>query len=358
MFKNFFVTAWRNFARNKVFTLLNVSGLAIGITVCLIIGVWLQRELSFDQFHRDGDKIFRLSNTFKSESESFSQAPSGPAFGAQLPKELPVVTSACRVFNGSFKLKSGNNQFIENEGIYADSNFFSFFNFKLKRGNPAQVLFSQDQIVLTEALATKYFGDTDPIGKTMIVDGKYPTIVSGVVENCPVNSQIQFKLVLPASQLKKQMKDQYDFDINSQWVGGWPMTYVKLNDPSKANEIQKQINAVAARFSEKEWKENKMSYYYFLQSLKDIHLKSNLRYDAANNGSLCHCENIFYHRYYCTAACMYQLYKSYNGRCDKKSKRNIRTQSSRRYQTTIDPAIFHGNIYHLHSRSWHRSAGI
>jgi len=286
MFKNFFITAWRNFARNKVFTLLNVSGLAIGITVCLIIGVWLQRELSFDQFHRDGDKIFRLSNTFKSESESFSQAPSGPAFGAQLPKELPVVTSACRVFNNSFKLKSGNNQFIENEGIYADSNFFSFFNFKLKRGNPAQVLFSQDQMVLTEALATKYFGDTDPIGKTMIVDGKYPTIVSGVVENCPVNSQIQFKLILPASQLKKQMKDQYDFDMNSQWVGGWPMTYVKLNDPSKANEIQKQINAVAARFSEKEWKQNKMSYYYFLQSLKDIHLKSNLRYDAANNGSL------------------------------------------------------------------------
>ena len=285
MIRNFFLTAWRNFSRNKVFTLLNVSGLAIGITVCLIIGVWLQRELSYDNFHSDADKIFRISNTFKSESESFSQAPSGPAFGAQLPKEIPAITSSCRLFNSSFKLKSGSNQFIENEAFYTDSNFFSFFRFKLKKGNPKQALMLQNQIVLTEALAEKYFGNDDPVGKTIMVDGKYPMIVSGIAENCPINSQIQFKVLIPSSLLIKQMKDQYNFDMNSQWLGGWPMTYVKL-DPSKADDIQKQINAVAKRFSEKDWKENKMSYFYFLQPMKKIHLNSNLRYDTPNNGSL------------------------------------------------------------------------
>ena len=285
MIRNFFLTAWRNFSRNKVFTLLNVSGLAIGITVCLIIGVWLQRELSYDNFHSDADKIFRVSNTFKSESESFSQAPSGPAFGAQLPKEIPAITSSCRLFNSSFKLKSGSNQFIENEAFYTDSNFFSFFRFKLKKGNPQQALMLQNQIVLTEALAEKYFGNDDPVGKTIMVDGKYPMIVSGIAENCPINSQIQFKVLIPSSLLIKQMKDQYNFDMNSQWLGGWPMTYVKL-DPSKADDIQKQINAVAKRFSEKDWKENKMSYFYFLQPMKKIHLNSNLRYDTPNNGSL------------------------------------------------------------------------
>jgi len=285
MIRNFFLTAWRNFSRNKVFTLLNVSGLAIGITVCLIIGVWLQRELSYDNFHSDADKIFRISNTFKSESESFSQAPSGPAFGAQLPKEIPAITSSCRLFNSSFKLKSGSNQFIENEAFYTDSNFFSFFRFKLKKGNPQQALMLQNQIVLTEALAEKYFGNDDPVGKTIMVDGKYPMIVSGIAENCPINSQIQFKVLIPSSLLIKQMKDQYNFDMNSQWLGGWPMTYVKL-DPSKADDIQKQINAVAKRFSEKDWKENKMSYFYFLQPMKKIHLNSNLRYDKPNNGSL------------------------------------------------------------------------
>jgi len=285
MIRNFFLTAWRNFSRNKVFTLLNVSGLAIGITVCLIIGVWLQRELSYDNFHSDADKIFRVSNTFKSESESFSQAPSGPAFGAQLPKEIPAITSSCRLFNSSFKLKSGSNQFIENEAFYTDSNFFSFFRFKLKKGNPQQALMLQNQIVLTEALAEKYFGNDDPVGKTIMVDGKYPMIVSGIAENCPINSQIQFKVLIPSSLLIKQMKDQYNFDMNSQWLGGWPMTYVKL-DPSKADDIQKQINAVAKRFSEKDWKENKMSYFYFLQPMKKIHLNSNLRYDTPNNGIL------------------------------------------------------------------------
>src|SRR6476619_6252133 len=97
MLRNFFITAWRNLTRNKIFTLLNITGLATGVTVCLFMFVWLQRELSFDDFHPNGDAIFRISNTFKSESESFSQAPSGPAFGAQISNLLPSVKSACRI---------------------------------------------------------------------------------------------------------------------------------------------------------------------------------------------------------------------------------------------------------------------
>jgi len=285
MLKNYFKTAWRNLARNKVFTLLNVCGLTLGITVCFIIGVWLQRELSFDRFHAKADQVFRLANTFKSESESFSQAPSGPAFGIQLPKELPAVKSACRIFRDEFKLKTGNNQFVETGCAFVDSNFFSLFGFRLQKGNPVQVLLSPEQIVLTENLAIKYFGTEDPIGKTMLLDGKYPMTVSGVAENCPVNSQIQFTCLVPSSQLRKQMKEQAHFDLDNLWVGGWPLTYVQLTDPSKSKETEKQINVVAARYSEKKWKENKMSYYYFLQPLKDIHLQSNLRYDTANNGS-------------------------------------------------------------------------
>src|SRR5438874_12730916 len=99
MFKNFFITAWRNLVKNKINTSLNVAGLTIGVVVCLLIGVWLQRELSFDNFHPNGNNIFRITNTFKSESETFSQAPSGVALGAQLPKQLPIVKAACRVFN-------------------------------------------------------------------------------------------------------------------------------------------------------------------------------------------------------------------------------------------------------------------
>src|SRR3954454_14990668 len=102
MSKNFFLTAWRNLSRSKLLSLLNITGLAIGVTVCLFMIVWLQRELSFDNFHPNANAIFRISNIFKSESESFSQAPSGPAFAAQLPRLLPSVKSACRVFQDAY----------------------------------------------------------------------------------------------------------------------------------------------------------------------------------------------------------------------------------------------------------------
>ena len=151
MFKTNLTAAWRNITRNKTFSLLNVFGLTIGIAVCIVIAVWLQRELSFDDFHPNGKQIFRVANTFKSESESFSQAGSGTALGAQLPKHLPSIQSACRVItNEIFKIKSGNDQFIESNGIIADSNFFSFFGFHLKNGQPDNVLAKIDQLVMSE----------------------------------------------------------------------------------------------------------------------------------------------------------------------------------------------------------------
>ncbi|MGZ5135919.1 MAG: ABC transporter permease, partial [Flavitalea sp.] len=286
MFKNFFLIAYRNLVRNKISTLLNVSGLAIGVVVCLLIGVWLQRELSFDNFHPDGEKIFRLSNTFKSESESFSQAPSGPASGAQLPKLLPVVSSTCRLFGEEFKIKAGNNEFFENNILIVDSNFFQFFGFKLLKGNPRHVLQTFDQIVLTESMAKKYFGNENPIGKTIIVEGDYPMTVTGIAQNAPVNSQVQFDFLISFSNLRKMANEQWKFDIDNFWVGGWPLTYLKIQDPRKWKEVENQVNQIAAKYSEKEWKENKMSYKYHLQPIGDVHLKSNLRYDADNNGSM------------------------------------------------------------------------
>ena len=286
MIKNYFKTAWRNLIKNKVFTLLNITGLSISVVVCLIIGIWVTRELSFDNFHPNANNIFRISNTFKSESESFSQAPSGPAFGAQLPKQLPIVKSACRIFSGSNKMKFGDRQFFEPDVINVDSNFFSFFGFRLIKGNPRQVLQSPSQVVLSEDMAVKYFGNADPIGKTILVDDEYPITVSGIVENAPVNSQIQYSCIFPSSFIRQNLLNKYHFDFNNFWVGGWPLTYIQLTDASKWKEAEKQINTVAAKFSAKEWKENKMSYNYFLQPLRDIHLKSQLRYDAANNGSI------------------------------------------------------------------------
>ena len=287
MIKNFFLVAYRNTVKNKATSILNISGLAIGVVVCLVIGIWLQRELSFDNFHPNGHKIFRISNTFKSESESFSQAGTGVAFGAHLTKEIPAVRSACRVFGESFKVKSGDNLFIESNAATVDSNFFNFFGFKLLKGDPDQVLSSLDKMVITERLAVRYFGSVNAaIGKTVEIDGEYPKTITGVAANVPPNSQIQFDLLIPYGHLKSEMKTKYNFDPDSLWVGGWPYVYVQLNNPEKWKQTEELINGVAKKYSEKEWKQNKMSYTYHLQPIRDIHLKSKLRYDAANNGSL------------------------------------------------------------------------
>ena len=157
MLKNFFIIGWRNLIKNKIFSLLNITGLAVGVVVCLMIGVWLQRELSFDDFHNTNGEIFRIANTFKSESETFSQAPSGVALGAQLPKLLPSVKTACRVFNNDYKFRAGTNQFFESNVSMVDSNFFSFFQFHLLEGDASAVLNSPDKLVLSEKMAIKYF---------------------------------------------------------------------------------------------------------------------------------------------------------------------------------------------------------
>jgi len=271
--------------KNRSLTFLNVSGLAIGVTVCLLIAVWLQRELSFDDFHPDGERIFRLANTFKSESESFSQAPSGFAFGAQLRKQLSEVKATCRVLDFEYKFKANNKQFFEPGTLVVDSNFFVFFGYRLEEGSPKQVLNSPDKIVISEKAAIKYFGTTkDIIGKTMLMDDR-PMKVAGVAENAPPNSHLQYDIVIPFDNFRKHALTQWKEDLDNEWVGGWPYVYVQLANPSEWKKAEANINKVAFKFEEKDSKENKMSYRYFLQPIRTIHLESSLRYDSANNGS-------------------------------------------------------------------------
>ena len=286
MLKNFFVIAWRNLVLNKSTTFLNVFGLAIGVGTCLLIGIWVERELSYDNFHPNKKSIFRLTNTFRSESETFSQAGSGVAYGTYLKKELPSVAATCLVFQDECKLQQGNIQFIESGCATVDSNFFSFFGFRLIKGDPNKILRSPNDLVLTETLARKYFGNEDPIGKTIIMDSRFPMVVSGVAADPVVNSHIQFNLLVAYAWLKKKAIEDWKFDIENMWSGGWPSVYVQLRDPSKAKQAELDINRIAKKYAEKEWKENKMSYEYHLQPLVDIHLKSQLRYDSPNNGSL------------------------------------------------------------------------
>jgi putative ABC transport system permease protein len=287
MFRNSFKIACRQLLKTRGSTLLNIAGLSMGIGLCLLIGIWLQRELSYDDFHPNGKSIFRIANSFKSESETFSQAPSGPALGAHLPQLVPAVKAATRMFRFTYKFKAGDRQFFEPSTLIVDSNFFTFFGFRLIEGRPLQVLSSPNQVVLTERSAIKYFGSVRAaMGKTILMENNRPMTVTGVAANCPVNTHLQFDILVPYSNFRNRALQNWKEDLDNEWVGGWPYVYVQLADPAAEQQVEDRINEVVARFSAQEWKENKMSYRYFLQPVSDIHLRSHLRYDAANNGSL------------------------------------------------------------------------
>lgn len=286
MIQNYFKLALRHLLKNVRTTALNIAGLALGVAVCLTVAVWLRRETSFDDFHPDADRIFRLTNTFKSESESFSQAGSQFAHGAYLPREVAHITNSCRIVDDLLLMKANEKQFFEEYVLTADSNFFRFFGFRLSEGDPQTCLNSPDKIVLTEKVARKYFGSESPIGKPVQVD-EYQFTVSALAADPPENSHIQFSVVWPVSRLDQIARTEWGVSngLDEMWLGGWPNVYLRLHDPAQREAAEAEINAVCRRHSGAEQDSNKMAYTYHLQPLRDIHLKSKLRYDAQNNGS-------------------------------------------------------------------------
>ncbi|MEX2232508.1 MAG: ABC transporter permease [Cyclobacteriaceae bacterium] len=286
MLKAIYSSAMRHLAKNRTAATLNISGIAIGIATSLLIMIWAHREFSFDSFHPDVDNRYRVWNTFKSESETFSQAPSGVALGAHLPKHIPAIVSSCRVFGGEFKFRYEDKTYFEQRAIPVDSNFFSFFGFPLLRGQADRVLRTPNEVVMTESTAIKYFGSVDAALDKMVMMDDKPMTISAVAADPPLNSHIQFDIVIPYEWLLTYALETWKEDLDNMWVGGWPGTYVQINDAANRDEVEKMVNDVVARFSKKAWEDNDMSYQYFMQPVRDIHLKSNLRYDSANNGSL------------------------------------------------------------------------
>ncbi len=277
--------AMRHLIKNRTAAMLNISGIAIGISTCLLIFIWAEREWSFDDFHPNVESKYRVWNTFKSESETFSQAPSGVALGAQLPNHVPAIISACRVFGGSYKFSYEDKTFFEHRALTVDSSFFTFFGFPLLRGEADRLLRTPNEVVMTESTAIKYFGSVEAALDQIVLMDNNPMRVSGIAANPPVNSHIQFDLVIPYAWLHSYALESWKEDIDHVWVGGWPYTYIQIAETSTKENVEKMVNQVVARFSKKDWENNKMSYQYFMQPVRDIHLKSALRYDSANNGN-------------------------------------------------------------------------
>ena len=216
MFKNYFKIAWRNLIKNKSLSIINITGLSVSIAFCLVLFFYIRYEQSYDSFQTKKDHLFRLemSNTFPSSDtakKSFfsfltknddinNQLVFPVIVAANMQNEFPEIRSITRLKdNGDILVKINNETYKENHFLYSDSNFFSNFSFHLIKGNPRTVLNSNNDVVISASLAKKYFGTGEAIGKTIELDQDTTMLytVSGVAEDAPQNSSIQYNLIVP-----------------------------------------------------------------------------------------------------------------------------------------------------------------
>jgi len=193
MLKNYFLIALRNLLRNKLFSAVNILGLAIGLACCFIILLHIRYEFSYDRFHEKADQIYRLVLHRYYPDTQVDYALSPTSLGPTILEEMPEVKTCTRLFkgNGEAAITYEDKTFNESNFMLADSNFFDMFSIRLLKGDPENILRNPQELILTESTARKYFGDEEPIGKTLTSPfGELQ--VNGVCEDVPYNSHFNF----------------------------------------------------------------------------------------------------------------------------------------------------------------------
>ena len=274
MLKNHIKIALRNVGRNKTFSFINISGLAIGMACCILILLWVQDELSYDRFHRYTDRLGRVVAAVDFAGQrpwAVTEAPLSQA----LKEEYPEIAQATRIQLGSqFRVRYGEKQFNETHNIFAEPAFFELFTFPFIRGNPETALNGKRSVVITEKMAQKYFGAEDPLGKTLNFNGKIDFQVTGILQNIPKNSHLQLDFILPFSLLEDLGQDIHN------WGNFNFFTYVLLDKNTSFDEASQKIAGYLGMVNPANTAK------LFLQPMSRIHLYSDFEYDAlASNNS-------------------------------------------------------------------------
>ena len=269
MFKNFFKTTFRNLWKNKGYSFLNISGLAIGIACAGLIFLWVEDEMNWDQFNRKKDTLYRIRENQKYDTYvatfGSTPAPMGPA----MQQEIPGVENTCRITAWNTKLITIGNNSMYAFPNFADASLFSMFTFPFVQGNAATAFTQLYSMVVTQSTAKKFFGDEkNIIGKTVRVDNKQDYIITGVIKDIPKNSTVQFEWVAPF---------QIWWNENKSWAQSWGNndldTYVEL----KPNVSAASINKILYDFIQK--REPRSNARPFLWTAHDWHLR-----DEFDNG--------------------------------------------------------------------------
>ncbi len=282
MIRNYILTALRNLWRHKFYTAINLLGLAVGLACFVLIYMYVNHETSYDKFHSKGENIFRVTGKLELEGQgehsSSCPFPVGPTLYNDYPQHIKRYTRLFNFQDPQHSLKFDNKIFNESGLFLADSSFFHLFDFELIKGNKSEVLKNPNCIVLNETLSKKYFGNTDPIGKTLKFDGVTDIIVTGVMKDIPLNTHFDFDGLISFSTTEKLMPN-----ILKNWVWNPCWTYLELKDKTSVAELKAAFPEFVKKYYP-DFLKNQVS--HDLQELSSIHLNSHLDYEMNRNGDL------------------------------------------------------------------------
>ncbi|MGV3504607.1 MAG: ABC transporter permease [Adhaeribacter sp.] len=279
MFYNYLKIAVRTLLRHRFYTFINMAGLTLGISCCLLIFLFVRHELSYDQFHQQGDRLYRVLRLARlNGAERGVPYTSGP-YARALAQDFPgQVAAAVRVMPVNALLTYRNRSFKEEQVILADSNFFSVFSFALVKGDPRTALSGTHSLVLSQTTAKKYFGSANPLGKLITVDKTSTYQVTGVMADVPANSHLQFDLV---ASIKPQEREDWFY----VWRNNAMFTYVLLNRRARLADLEARFPAFMTKYLSKEFKEWGGKMGLRLQPMKDIYMHEGLVFDNVTHGS-------------------------------------------------------------------------
>ncbi len=291
MLKNHLLIAWRNLRRHKGFSFINISGLAIGISCCILIFFYINDELSYDKYHKNADRIFRgiSYSTIGGETRVFARMPSALAPG--LEEAIPEIEASARLFQfGVLQFKHDDKNFEIPDFYAADPSFFKLFSYEFISGDPQTALQNPDKIVITEDTAIQIFGKVQALGESISIpfrQGNHDLIVTGVVKNIPRNSHFRFKVVLSINTLRRRDENQPAApDFLNDPIYFNPFSFVLLSESADVKEVEDKIAAVVEEKWGERYRQEGIIRRYPLQALTDIHLKSNFEAEITQQGDI------------------------------------------------------------------------
>jgi putative ABC transport system permease protein len=288
MLKNYVTIALRNLLRHKMFSLINILGLAIGMAACLLIMQYVNFELSYDSFHQKGDRIYRIpvANYLANGQREYIDVGAPPAMGPALKQDFPEVAQMVRLHDLSegAVFTYGDVQFREEKLYYAEPSFLSIFSFPLIKGDARTALLEPNTIVLTQSTARKYFGNENPVGKLLKLDGRQTMQVTGVLQDVPLNSHLQFGALVSFATFELQEKGNLYSDGNA-W--GWYnfFTYILLKPHVDADAFAAKLPAFVEKYFGEDMRAKNYGLELILQPLQDIHLNNTTSYEVEVNGN-------------------------------------------------------------------------